>query len=234
MCDSVAADIPERPWSRHELLRIAPPLWSQALASRPDLAAMPLLGGWADRGWPVIVRRRTVGERPDHVPLGVPLPPAAGKLRIALTVPEAAALERLPPAALSIVEPTADRTWWSAIDALVALGARLAVTPTSFGSLLWEHETGLRYLSGEFDLDVLLYAHRGCDLHSLLAGIAGIERTAPMRIDGEIVFADGSAVNWRELRAAVNGETSGAVMVKSIDQVRLANVSQLPNLRRAA
>lgn len=55
-----------------------------------------------------------------------------------------------------------------------------------------------------------------------------------MRIDGEIVFADGSAVNWRELRAAVNGETSGAVMVKSIDQVRLANVSQLPNLRRAA
>lgn len=234
MSDSAAADIRQRPWSRHELLRIAPPLWRRALASRPELAAKPLVTSWADRGWPVIVRRRMVDERQDAVPVGVPLPQAAGKLRIALTVPDAAVLERSAPPPLSMVKRAADRTWWNAIDALVALGARLAVTPASFGSLLWEYRTGLSYLSDQSDLDVLWYAHRRCDLDSLLAGIAGIERTAPMRIDGEIVFADGDAVNWRELRAALDGETSGAVLVKSIDSVRLANVAQIASLRRAA
>lgn len=229
-----AARLSGHSWIRHELIRVAPPLWRQVLSSRPDLEALPMLRDWADRGWPVIVRRRAVDEGPDSVPVGVPLPPTANKARIALTLPRTAALQRssLPP--LSAVKHTADRAWWRTIDALVALGARLGVTPASFGSLFWQHTTGLAYLSCQSDLDVLWHVHRGCNPGSLLAGIASVERLAPMRIDGEIVFMDGGAVNWRELRAVLDGEPSGTVLVKSIDRVRLASISQLPNLRSVA
>jgi phosphoribosyl-dephospho-CoA transferase len=232
--DSVATNARERPWGRHEILRIAPAFWTQAVAPRSHFAAVPLLQRWCKRGWPVIVRRRMVDERGGMLPIGVPLPPSAGKLRIALTVPEASVLERATPPPLAIVKHVADPVWRGTIIALIALGARLMISPASFGSLFWEYATGLRYLSRQSDLDVLWYAHRGCDIASLLTGVAAIERTAPMRIDGEVVFADGGAVNWRELLAVMSGEKPGGVLVKSIDGARLVNVSQLQNLRRAA
>jgi malonate decarboxylase holo-[acyl-carrier-protein] synthase/biotin-independent malonate decarboxylase gamma subunit len=224
----------EGPWSRHELLRIAPLFWRAALPSRLDRAAMSLLDGWADRGWPVIVRRRMVDERSDHAPVGVPLPPALGKQRIALCVPANAVLERSSPPALCTVQREGDPSWQATIDALITLGARLAVMPASYGSLLWQHQTGLRYLSRQSDIDVLWYAHRECDVPCLIAGIAAIQRTAPMRIDGEVVFANGDAVNWRELHACLDGKEPAEVLVKSIDGVRLVNVSWLQDLQRAA
>jgi phosphoribosyl-dephospho-CoA transferase len=234
MSDSAASSARKRPWARHELLRVAPAFWARALAARSDLKALPLLAGWPDRGWPVIVRRPMANESLDSVPIGVPLPPTDGKLRIALSIPETAVLERALPPSLWAVRRVADPAWRRTIDALVALGARLSFVPASFGSLLWQHQTGLRYLSWQSDLDLLWYAHHGRNIASLVAGIAAIERTAPTRIDGEIVLADDGAVNWCELLAAMNEGKSGDVLVKSIDIVRLVNVSQLLNLRRVA
>ena len=234
MSEGRASCARKRPWSRHELLRVAPGFWTRVLAARSDLKALPLLAGWPDRGWPVIVRRRIANESLGSVPIGVPLPPAEGKLRIALSIPETAVLERAPPPSLLTVKRVADPAWRRTIDALVALGARLSVVPASFGSLLWQHQTGLRYLSRQSDLDVLWYPLHGCNIASLVAGIAAVERTAPTRIDGEIVLADDGAVNWRELLAAMNEGKSSEVLVKSIDSVRLVNVSQLLNLRRVA
>jgi phosphoribosyl-dephospho-CoA transferase len=232
--DGAASGAQNRPWSRHELLRVAPAFWTRVLAGRLDLKALPLLAGWADRGWPAIVRRRMANESVDSVPIGVPLPPANGKVRIALSIPETAVLERTPPPSLSTVKHVADPAWRRTIDALVALGARLSFVPASFGSLLWQHQTGLQYLSRQSDLDVLWYPRRDCDIASLVASIAAVERTAPTRIDGEIVLTDDSAVNWRELLTAMNARRSGEVLVKSIGGVRFVNVSQLLNLRRVA
>ena len=234
MRNSVVASTRQCSWSRHDLLRVAPLFWARALAARPDLAAVPLLEGWSDRGWPVIVRRRTANERSDLVPVGLPLPPILRKQRIALSVPEAAVLERSLPPSLWTVKRAVHPGWWRTIDALVASGARFGVVPASFGSLLWQDRTGLQYLSRRSDLDVLWCIDGDSDVASLLGGIAAIERSAPMRIDGEVVFADGGAANWRELHHALKGDRSPEILVKWIDGVRLLNVFQLPDLQRVA
>jgi malonate decarboxylase holo-[acyl-carrier-protein] synthase len=153
---------------------------------------------------------------------------------VALCVPATAVLERSSPPALWTVQREGDPSWQATIDALITLGTRLAVIPASFGSLLWQQQTGLQYLSRQSDIDVLWCAHRECDVLCLLAGIAGIQRTAPMRIDGEVVFANGDAVNWRELHACLDGEEPEEVLAKSIDGVRLVNVAWLQDLQRAA
>jgi hypothetical protein len=47
-----------------------------------------------------------------------------------------------------------------------------------------------------------IHGHRTVSVLSLVFGIAEVQRDAPLRIDGEVIFPDGSAVNWRELWTA--------------------------------
>jgi phosphoribosyl-dephospho-CoA transferase len=223
-----------RPWSRHELLRVASPAWSRILASRPDLAAVPYLADWIDNGWPVIVRRRVCDDRADLVPIGVPLPPSAVKKRIGLTIPPEAVLERSRPPSLGTVRHAAGASWERAINELIVLGARHAATPCVIGSLFWQYQTGLRYLSPQSDLDLLWYAHPGYGIRSLLSGLEAIERIEDIRIDGEVVFADGGAVNWRELHLALDQGGAAEVLVKSMDGVSFTKLAHLPSLWSAA
>jgi phosphoribosyl-dephospho-CoA transferase len=230
MSDAIVIHPPEHSWQRHELLSVAPSFWR----SQPAVAATPFLAAWADNGWPVIVRRRMAGDRPDEVPVGVPLPSAAGKMRIALTIPEQAVLTRSSPPSLLAVSHAADTGWGPTIRALVALGGRYGVSPTAFGSLLWQYRTGLPYLSPRSDLDVLFPIRADCEIGALVAGVAAAERGALMRIDGEVVFPDGEAVNWRELHIALNQDGPSEVLAKSIGGVRLLDVSRASRTWRPA
>jgi phosphoribosyl-dephospho-CoA transferase len=215
------------PWRRHDLLYLAPPAWDLALAARSPLAAMPLLARWSSRTWPMIVRRRMPCDDPNMVPIGVPLPPAAAKLRIALTVPSEGVIGRSASISLESGACAAPNLWKPTISKLVTLGAEHGVEPAAFGSLMWQHQTGLRYLSSQSDLDVLWPVSANCEMHSLLLGIAKIEQASPVCIDGEIVFPDGRAVNWRELLDALRGDAPAEVLVKSMDRVALVGIDQL-------
>lgn len=228
--------VPSPAWRRHDLLQVAPDVWASALADRPALAGLPLLEHWADREWPVIVRRRAEGEDRGLVPVGVPLPPAAGKCRIALALPPDGILQRSSPPLLRAAAKVADPGWQSTIAALLALGTRTGAEPLAFGSLLWEHLTGLAYLSPRSDLDVLWPVPVNCHVLSLVFGIAPVQRDAPFRIDGEVIFPDGSAVNWRELWNARRTPHSGehwaedraTVLAKTMEGVRLLHIASLP------
>jgi phosphoribosyl-dephospho-CoA transferase len=215
------------PWRRHDLVHVAPDVWASALAFRPPLADLPLLGEWADRGWPVIVRRRCEADDRHLVPVGVPLPPAAGKRRVALLIPPHGVLQRSLPPSLHATAKVADPGWRSTIDALVAVGARSGVEPGAYGSLLWQHLTGVAYLSPHSDLDVLWPIPANFDVHSLVRSIADIQHDAPLRIDGEIVFPDGSAVNWREFWKARQAPHRATVLAKTMEGVRLLDVASL-------
>jgi phosphoribosyl-dephospho-CoA transferase len=217
-------------WRRHDLLHAAPDVWASVLAVCPPLADLPLLGEWADRGWPVIVRRRGEADNRHLVPVGVPLPPAAGKRRIALLIPPEGVLQRSRPPLLDATASAADPNWRSTIDALVALGARSGVEPATFGSLLWQHLTGLAYLTPHSDLDVLWPIPANFDVHSLICGIAQVQRDAPLRIDGEIIFPDGSAVNWRELWDAHQAADGATVLAKTMESVQLLDVASLASV----
>ncbi len=223
-----------RPWRRHDLLHVAPDVWAAALARCPSIADLPLVQSWADRGWPVIVRRRFETEDPGLAPIGLPLPPAFGKRRLALLVPPGGVLQRSSPPLLHVATRVAERGWQSTIASLLALGARTGVEPSAFGSLMWQHQTGLPYLSPSSDLDVLWPVPSGFDVVSLVFSIAELQRRAPMSIDGEIVLADGVAVNWRELWMSRQAADRGSVLAKTMEGVRLLDIASLAGVGQLA
>ncbi|KAB1072794.1 malonate decarboxylase holo-[acyl-carrier-protein] synthase [Methylobacterium planeticum] len=185
---------------RHDLLDPEPGAWAAALAARPDLAGVPRVADWARGGWPVILRRWNPGEARDGIPVGLPLPPADGKRRIGLTLPAEAVRPR-PPVTVAQALDAAPPAWHPTLTALDALGRRHDRAPLLFGSLLWQHLTGLAYLSGRSDLDLLWPVAPPIDPRFLDA-LAALDADAPMRLDGEILLPDGRGVNWRELHAA--------------------------------
>jgi len=198
------------PLARHAMATVAPEAWRAMLASRPDLAGEPLVETWADAARPLVARRSVEGDPPQTTPLGLPLPPAQGKRRIAVSLPRAAVLAVTPPPRLDDARSAAPPAWRPTIVELLALDDQVR----TYGSLAWAWLTGLAYLSASSDLDLLWTLPEPASLDPLLAGIAAIAARAPMRIDGEIVGAAG-AVHWRELQGG------GEVMVKHPTGVRL-------------
>jgi phosphoribosyl-dephospho-CoA transferase len=202
---------------RHALLRVSPGGWTAMLEARPEWRADPLLAGWAHRGWPLVARRRGACEAAGSgIAAGLPLPPSAGKRRLAVLLPEDAVTEIRLPLPLSEAMPAAPPGWRPVLEALLTLGAEHRVTPRVFGSLAWAALTGLDYLGPASDLDLLWPVLPPPRMAALLAALARIEAAAPMRLDGEVLRPDGSGANWRELRAG-----GAEVLVKGAEGVAL-------------
>ncbi|HDR9162926.1 malonate decarboxylase holo-[acyl-carrier-protein] synthase [Burkholderia vietnamiensis] len=192
----------DAPLRRHTLVTLTAAGWSAAFARDPALAADPVVRAWAADGRPLIVRRATPDEADAaRVPLGIPLPPAAGKRRVALNVAADAVAARRALPALADVLAAAPAAWQPTLRELAALGARCGVEGRVFGSLAWQTLTGERYLSDGSDLDVVFPLPAAALRDALLDGLAALDARAPMRIDGELLRDDGAGVNWRELYA---------------------------------
>ncbi len=205
----------ETPLARHALIRVDPGAWSRAVAA--DLPDDPLVTGWAARGWPVVARRRMAGDAVFHVPVGLPLPPAQGKRRLALAIPDAAVRAVGRPVTLRAARAGAPPCWIATMAAVGALGERYGVEPRVFGSFAWQALTGLDYVTSASDLDLLWPLSP--ETPRLLGALDVIGASAPGRIDGEVVHR-GEAVQWRELHGAIQGGT-GDVLVKTLDGVAL-------------
>ena len=187
---------------RHDLLRPGPAAWDEMLQDRPELAAVPLLADWARVGRPVIVRRHLPGEELDMVPAAVPLPPSHGKLRVAVSFPPGAPLIALPPVPLREAASTAPGVWQRVIASLVAVGEEAGIEPCVFGALLWQHVTGLTYLTARSDLDLLWRVADEAAAERLVRTLTRLEAAGPVRLDGELLLPDAAGVNWREFARA--------------------------------
>lgn len=185
------------------------------LDARDDLAADSLLARWPKMRWPAI-RRRALPCEADGLALGLPLPPSAGKKRISLLVDFNHVASVARPPLLRQARAYAPRNWWPTLDRLDGLARRHAVDARVFGSLAWQSLTGLDYVTGRSDLDVLFEFQGETDLDRFVADVAEIETGAPMRLDGELTGADGAAVNWREFHGGAS-----ELLVKSIERVVL-------------
>jgi len=196
------------------MVRLAPASWRALLAGRPDLEGLPLVATWAERGWPLVVRRPLCGEA--GLALGLPLPPALGKRRLSFSVEPSAVLSIEPPPRLVDTVPVAPAVWGPTLHRLLALDPETR----TFGSLAWQHLTGLPYLSPTSDIDLLWRLDGSAE--RLLAGLATIDRDAPMRLDGECIGPGGVAVQWRELAG-----DAPEIMVKSLRDVALVSRAAL-------
>ena len=196
---------------RHDLVFVSVAGWRSLLETRGDLAANPLLARWVDNGWPLVRRRAAPGDGAG-APLGLPLPPFAGKGRVAIVMDPEAIVSVAPPPTLRSVRASAPPRWRSALDAVSELATRHSIEARVFGSLAWQALTGLTYLTDQSDLDLLLCVHQEVGLRALTESLAAIEKRAPMRLDGELAFGDGLALNWRELHAETR-----EILVKTAD-----------------
>jgi phosphoribosyl-dephospho-CoA transferase len=203
---------------RHDLLRVEPAAWDAMLRRYADLADVPLVADWARLDRPVIVRRRMAGDLADGVPAALPLPPCHGKRRLAFSFDSGATVAKWPPVLLGDAARTAPAGWQPVIAALLDLGEAVGMTPRVFGALLWEHLTGLPYLTAQSDLDLLwsISDERGAVL--LVERLLRLDADGPVRLDGELVLPDGSGVNWRELAQSI-ANPGHEVLVKTMEGV---------------
>jgi phosphoribosyl-dephospho-CoA transferase len=94
-----------------------------------------------------------------------------------------------------------------------------------FGALLWEHATGLPYLTAKSDLDLLWSISDERTAALLVERLLKIEAEGPVRLDGELELPDGAGVNWREL--ARNSDQHSQVLVKTMGGVEVRNKAGL-------
>jgi phosphoribosyl-dephospho-CoA transferase len=205
----------ERPPGRHDLVFVSPEGWRAMLDARDDLAADSLLARWPKKRWPTI-RRRALPCEATGLALGLPLPPSAGKKRVSFVVDIDHVISVARPPSLRQARAYAPRNWWPTLDRLDELALRHSVDARVFGSLAWQALTGLDYVTGRSDLDVLFEFRRETDIDRFVADVAAIETDAPMRLDGELMGADGAAVNWREFHGGAS-----ELLVKSLERVVL-------------
>jgi phosphoribosyl-dephospho-CoA transferase len=185
---------------RHDLVFVSPTAWRSFLETRGELAEDPLVDGWIKRGWPLIARCLTADEG-HGVPLGLPLPPSAGKRRIGLLMDPAGITSVARPPLLSAAFRVAPAAWIPTLRRLDHVATRLGVEARVFGSLAWCLLTGLNYLTARSDLDFILSLPHPRDFAELMTELGSIDSAAPMRLDGEIVRDDGAGVHWRELHS---------------------------------
>lgn len=222
----------EAAYCRHDLVRIAPAAWDAVLAAAPQVArldgeARRLVGQWAERGYPLIVRRRGCADAAGGIAVGLPLPPSLGKQRIGLSVAEAMIETRVSAVPLDATLTTAPEDMRGQIAAVVAFAHGLDLRPAVFGALAWQHLTGLAYLRPGSDIDLLWRLPGEHVLPAFLAGLAELDVEGPARLDGEILLASGAGVNWRELNLE-RDRPNGLVLVKTLDEAELRCARTLP------
>lgn len=208
---------------RHDLVFIHPRAWRTELAERADLVRSPVVWSWADRRWPLICRRATQIDT-GSIAVGLPLPPSAGKRRLAFRFRHQDIVATSGPPLLEVATRFAPHAWRSTLETLDELAASHFAVARVFGSLAWQSLTSLPYLTEHSDLDLLLYIDRRTDVRRLTRDLAGLESRAPFRIDGELMRADGAAASWHELHAG-----GREILVKTPHSIMLVPTERFVN-----
>ena len=199
---------------RHRLVRLSSEGWDGVLARPWDAQARECLTHWARHRLPLVVTRQTadIGDC-DLIALGLPAPGRWQRRRLALHVPRSCVVrfEEFPELAdvLDLL-PLSERV---ACDLQSGL-ASCHVTAHVYGSYGWQALSGLDHVRPGSDLD-LWVAVRDAAHADDVAQALGRFASSRLRLDGELMFADGTAVAWREWSQWREGHTR-SVMVKRL------------------
>ena len=210
---------------RHALLRVDPSSWPRVLERA---GAQAVLAQWAVQGWPLIVRRYLPDETRQVIPVAAPLPPlptppapSTRRQGLSLQLFDGEVREVMDAVELPAALAAAPVAWRPVMRTLASLGEECGSAPLLYGSLLWQLLTGMPYVTARSDLDLSWRVHSLPQAQSLIAGLVRIERTSPMRLDGELVLPDGGSIAWREYAdAPADGdELQDELLVKTLQGV---------------
>jgi len=202
---------------RHDLVWLSREGWLHLMAQPHEGDVLGCLQHWWSRRLPLVVGRQEPG-RPE-LALGLAAPLEWGRRKIAVHAPRGTVLyhDRFPRAAdIARLLPTGLRARWIELAPSLAKGEVDARVHGSYG---WQCVTGMRYLTARSDIDLLLPV---CGLDHADAVAARLEAMpwAGPRIDGELLFPNGSAVAWREWLQWRRGAVD-RIMVKRLHGVSL-------------
>ena len=163
-----------------------------------------------------MVRRSSPEDGENCLPVALALPPSSRKRRVALQVEMSDIREKVPGVTLRSVRKDAPLSWQPTVAAVLKVAKETAVEPRIFGSFLWERLTGLSYLTATSDLDLLWPIGDRNRVPDLVSRLAAVAAESTVRLDGEVIFPDGSGVNWRELHGGAS-----EVLLKTMTGIRL-------------
>ena len=218
---------------RHDLVWLNEAGW-HAVSAKLTLSPqqVSLLQRWQQQDWPLVGRRRDVDAGAEEVCLGLASPPDAQgvKGRLSLRVPLSGV--RLLRAPLEIKEVLAQvkqarPTWYEALAQLQQKAEAQGLCLRLYGSLALQVLTGQPYLRESSDID-LLFAP--ADSQELTEGMQLLTHYAALLpLDGEVRFADGSAVAWKEWRqaSAATRKSDQRVLAKRDGDVALVRIDSL-------
>ena len=222
---------------RQQLVRLTTAAWERVLAGSHLPESSACLEHWAAQGLPLVVGRQRDDGDPRWIDVGLPAPLRWGRQRLPLRLcaDDIAGIDRFP-ALDRVADLPLSRAVRAAVRALCAALAARRTAARVYGSYGWQLLTGLDYLRPQSDLDLLLDAGNAAAVDALAAELARFPFDAP-RLDGEIVFADGRAVAWREWRDWRAGR-SARILVKGIRTLDLVSAADwsthAPSLALAA
>jgi phosphoribosyl-dephospho-CoA transferase len=212
---------------RHQLVWLNEAGWRQVRACAPDdlpwdAQAADALRHWAQNDLPLVVTRQPVRYRPagsagratERITLGLPAPLRWNRRRLFVEA-DAATFSKLGELAcaseiITLLPADAQACW----PALCGDLDRLHVTARVYGSYGWQVLTGLPYLHQRSDLDLFVRLESSRQADAVAALLDRVSFEVP-RLDGEIVFSDGTAVAWREWAAWRSGRVD-QILVKRL------------------
>jgi phosphoribosyl-dephospho-CoA transferase len=149
----------------------------------------------------------------EIISVGLALPPAHGKRRIALSVATHDIARYTLPLRLADAIAHGPAEWQTALAGLDAAAKIIDIELRVFGSLAWQALSGIQYLTPQSDIDLLWQPLSHAQLQQGIALLARWEQDSGLRADGEILFGGSSAVSWREWATLKSGDDQ-RVLVK--------------------
>ena len=208
---------------------VRPECRAAVAAEVKDGAAHRQVAAWLAADRPLVVARQSDAALPDILAVGLALPPALGKCRVALRVTSHDIVRHAPPLRLAEVIPHATAKWQPALAELHESAISIGIDLRVFGSFSWQSLSGLSYLTPQSDIDLLWHPRSRTQLQQGIALLARWEQSSGMRADGEVLFGGSSAVSWREWRQLKSGGDH-RVLVKRDHSAELVAARELLEL----
>jgi phosphoribosyl-dephospho-CoA transferase len=202
------------PLHRHQIAWLGEAGWRSVQARKWDPAARDCLAHWAARRLPLVVTRQADLGGDDSIALGLPAPARWGRRRLAISAPRSDVLyfDEFPPAdRLLGLLPVPGRPAWRRLCAELRQASTHARVYGSYG---WQLLSGLDHVREGSDIDLWTSV---ADLEQADAAAACLQSASGElpRLDGELMFDDGSAVAWREWLAWRAGRVK-SLLVKTL------------------
>jgi phosphoribosyl-dephospho-CoA transferase len=211
--------------SRHALVWVRPKNFEAVAAQIDDIETRAQVAAWLAADRPLVVARQPCSLT-DTVAVGLALPPALGKHRIALVMAACDIARSTPPLQLAVTIVHAPAEWQTALAGLDEAATDIGLELCVFGSLAWQALSGLQYVTPQSDIDLLWHPQSRAQLQQGMEMLIGWEQSSGLRADGEVLFGGGSAVSWREWSATKTGDEQ-RVLVKRESSAELVDCREL-------